>query len=145
MSRLLTGLAFACIACGLLVAGPALGQDAGREKERVDAKIDRLQDKIDAAREREGVLSSQIAEVTHEIRALEDDVGAAEARLDRLEGVLALHQRQLDNLNELFFTQTSRLVYLKRQHRAAVRRLNERIVQIYTSEPTEPFAVVLES
>ncbi|MBA3348646.1 MAG: hypothetical protein H0T13_08815, partial [Actinobacteria bacterium] len=118
MSRLLTGLALACIACGLLVAAPALGQDAAERKRGVDSKIDSLQDKIDRAREREGVLSSQIADVTQKIRALEDDVGAAEVRLDGLEGVLALHQRKLDNLNELFFTQTSRLVYLKTQHKA---------------------------
>ena len=145
MARFLTGLASLCAVCGLLVATPALGQDAEEQKQRVDSKIDRLQDKIDRAREREGVLSSQIDEVSQEIRALEDDVGAAETRLDRLEGVLALHQRKLDNLNELFFTQTSRLEYLQRQHKAAVDRLNERVVEIYTSEPTETLSVVLES
>jgi murein DD-endopeptidase MepM/ murein hydrolase activator NlpD len=145
MSRLLIGLVSACAACGLLLAGAALGQDAEQQKQRVDSRIDTLQSKIDEAREREGVLSSQIADVTAEIRALEDDVASAETRLDRLESVLALHQRKLDGLNELFFTQTSRLEYLQRQHSAATERLNKRVVEIYTSDPTEPLSVVLEA
>ncbi|HET9508653.1 MAG TPA: peptidoglycan DD-metalloendopeptidase family protein [Gaiellaceae bacterium] len=143
MSRLLIGLASACAACGLLLVGPALGQDVEGKKRAVDSRIDRLQDKIDRAREREGVLSSQIADVTAKIRALEDDVGAAESRLDRLEHVLALHQQKLDNLNELFFTQTSRLIFLQRQHHAATERLNKRVVEIYTSDPTDALSVVL--
>jgi len=144
MSRLLIGLAAACACCTLLLAPTAPGQDGAEGKKRaVDSRIDRLQDKIDRARAKEGVLSSQIAEVSAKIRALEDDVGAAEVRLDRLEGVLALHQRKLDRLNELFFTQTSRLVFLQRQHKAATERLNKRVVEIYTSDPTEPLSVVL--
>ena len=78
MSRLLIGLASACAMCALLVAGSALGQDVEGKKRAVDSRIDRLQDKIDRARQREGVLSSQIAAVTAKIRALEDDVGVAE-------------------------------------------------------------------
>ena len=146
MSRLLIGLAAACACSALLLAPVAPGQDGTEQKKRaVDSKIDRLQDKIDRARAKEGVLSSQIAEVTSKIRALEQDVGAAEVRLDQLEGVLALHQRKLDRLNELLFTQTSRLVFLKRQHEAATERLNKRVVEIYTSDPTEPLTVVLEA
>ena len=60
------------------------------------------QKKIEAAREREGVLTSQIAVVTSKIRALQDDVDSASARLDQLENVLALHQRKLDRLNQLY-------------------------------------------
>ena len=146
MSRLLIGLAAACACSALLLAPVAPGQDGTEQKKRaVDSKIDRLQDKIDRAKAKEGVLSSQIAEVTAKIRALEDDVGAAEVRLDRLEGVLALHQRKLDQLNELFFTQTSRLVFLQTQHKAAIERLNKRVVEIYTSDRAEPLTVVLEA
>ena len=146
MSRLLIGLAAACACSALLLAPVAPGQDGTEQRKRtVDSKIDRLQDKIDRAEEKEGLLSSQIAEVTAKIRALEDDVGAAEVRLDRLEGVLALHQRKLDQLNELFFTQTSRLVFLQTQHKAAIERLNKRVVEIYTSDRAEPLTVVLEA
>ncbi len=134
------------LACTLLLSTPAAGEPGlGDRKQAIESKIDRLQGRIDSAREREGVLSSQIEVVTGEIRALQGDVDAASVRLNGLEGVLALHRRKLDHLNELFRLQTSRLVFLQRQHTAATERLNKRIVEIYTSERTEPLAVVLEA
>ena len=91
------------------------------------------------------MLSSQIEAVSSKINALEDDVNAASARLDQLENVLALHRRKLDRLNELYRLQTRKLVFLQRQHRAATARLNRRIIDIYTSEPTEALTVVLQA
>jgi len=141
--RLLIGFA---LACTLLVAGTAAGDPGISERKvAVDSKIDRLQGKIDEARKREGVLSSQIAGVTAKIRALQGDVDAASARLDGLESVLALHQRKLDHLNELYRLQTRKLVFLQRQHKVATARLSKRLVEIYTSDATEPLAVVLEA
>lgn len=141
--RLLIGFA---LACTLLASGTAAGEPGiGERKAAVDSKIDRLQGEIDQAREREGVLSSQIAVVTGKIRALQGDVDAAAAKLNGLESVLALHQRKLDHLNELYRLQTRKLVYLQHQHKAAGERLNKRIVEIYTSDATEPLSVVLEA
>ena len=48
-------------------------------------------------------------------------------------------------MNELYRLQTSKLVFLQRQHRAATVRLNRRIIDIYTSEPTEALTVVLQA
>ena len=130
----------------LLVVAPAAGYDGVAErKAKIDAKIGTLQERIQAAREQEGVLTDQIALVTSKIRALQDDVDSASARLDQLESVLALHQRRLDRLNELYRLQTKRLVFLQRQHKAAEKRLSKRLVDIYTSEPTSTLAVVLEA
>jgi murein DD-endopeptidase MepM/ murein hydrolase activator NlpD len=130
----------------LLVVAPAAGYDGAADKKaRIDAKIGTLQERIDAARAREGVLSDQIAVVTSKIRALQDDVDSASARLSELESVLALHQRRLDRLNELYRLQTQRLVFLQGQHKSAERRLSKRLVDIYTSEPTSALAVVLEA
>ena len=132
--RLLTSLLLACL---FLVASPASGQEGiGERKQVIDGRIDVLQKKIEAAREREGVLTSEIAVVTSKIRALQDDVDSASARLDQLENVLALHQRKLDRLNQLYGIQTRKLVFLQRQHKAAMERLNKRLVEIYTSDPT---------
>jgi murein DD-endopeptidase MepM/ murein hydrolase activator NlpD len=142
-SRLAIGFA---VACTLLVAGTATGQDSpGERKAVIDARIDKLQEKIDRARQQEGVLSSQIEAVSAKIGALQDDVDRASSKLDGLESVLALHQRKLDRLNALFRLQTRKLVFLQRQHRAATDRLNKRIVEIYTSDTTEPLTVVLEA
>jgi murein DD-endopeptidase MepM/ murein hydrolase activator NlpD len=142
--RLSLGLILAAL---LLVASPvASGQESASErKEIVDGRINELERKIEAAREREGVLTSQIEEVTQKINALQDDVDAAAARLDQLENVLALHERKLDRLNQLYALQTRKLVFLQRQHKEAVTRLSKRLVEIYTSERTSSLAVVLES
>ena len=148
LRRLATGtvLASTLLACLLLVVSPALGQEGiGERKEIIDARIDVLQEKIEAARKREGVLTSQIAVVTSKIRQLQTDVDSASARLDQLEHVLALHQRKLDRLNQLYRLQTRKLVFLQRQHKAATERLNKRIVEIYTSDPTSALTVVLEA
>ena len=141
--RLLIGLLTASL---LLVAAPASGQEAPAEKKEViDARIDVLERKIEAAREREGVLTAQIEEVSAKIDALQDDVDAASSRLDQLESVLALHQAKLERLNQLYRLQTRKLVFLQRQHKEAVKRLNKRLIEIYTSEETSPLAVVLEA
>jgi murein DD-endopeptidase MepM/ murein hydrolase activator NlpD len=141
-------LLFACallvLATAALVA-PAFGQ-SDRDKKRVlDARIDVLQGRIDAAREREGALTAQIESVTAKINALEDDVQRAERKLDSLESILALHQAKLDRLNALYALQTRKLIFLQDQHKIAQERLNRRVIEIYTSEPTEPLTVVLSA
>ena len=133
----------AILACALVAVAPAPGQDAERRKHVIDARIDNLQEQIQQAREREGVLSAEIQAVTEKIGALEGEVNAAEARLDQLEGLLALQQRRLDRLTERFHLQTSRLVFLRKQHAIAMERLNQRVVDIYTSGSAEPLSVVL--
>ena len=139
---LFLGLALACL---LLVAAPASGQDIGSRKQMIDGRIDILQKKVESARQREGVLTSEIEVVTEKIHALQDDVDSASARLNQLESVLALHQRKLDRLNELYDIQTHKLVFLQGQHKAATKRLNKRIVEIYTTETMSTLNVVLES
>ena len=142
--RLSIGLLLAGL---LLVASPvASGQESASDRKAiVDGRINALEEKIQAARAREGVLSSEIEVVTDKIDALQNDVEAASARLDQLETVLALHQRRLDRLNQLYELQTRKLVFLQRQHREAVTRLSKRLVEIYTSERTSSLSVVLES
>ena len=139
---MLVGIALACL---LLVAAPASGQDIGARKQVIDGRIDILQKKIEQARVREGILTSEIEVVTDKIHRLQDDVDSASARLNELENVLAQHQRRLDRLNQLYEVQTRKLVFLQRQHKAATKRLNKRIVEIYTTEPTSTLSVVLES
>ena len=147
--RLSPSLRWVCvIGAGLLLAlSPAAsGQEsASRQKEIVDGRINALERKIEAAREREGVLTAESEAVTEKIDALQDDVDAASARLDQLEDVLALHQRKLDRLNQLYSLQTRKLIFLQRQHKEAIARLSRRLVEIYTSERTSSLAVVLEA
>ncbi len=142
--RLSIGLLLAGIV--LFAASVASGQEsASEEKQMVDGRINALEAKIAAAREREGVLSAEIEVVTEKIDSLQNDVDAASSRLDKLESVLALHQRKLDRLNQLYTLQTRKLVFLQRQHGEAVARLSKRLVEIYTSERTSSISVVLEA
>ena len=141
------------LSIGLLLAGLVLlaspvasGQESASDQKRmVDGRISSLQEKIQVAREREGVLSSEIEVVSEKIGALQNDVDAASSRLNELETVLALHQRRLDRLNALYELQTRKLVFLQRQHKEAVARLSKRLVEIYTSERTSSISVVLDS
>jgi murein DD-endopeptidase MepM/ murein hydrolase activator NlpD len=141
------------LSIGLLLAGFVLlaspvasaQESASDQKQMVDGRINALEEKIQAAREREGVLSSEIEVVSDKIDELQNDVNAASARLDQLENVLALHQRRLDRLNQLYELQTRKLVFLQNQHREAVARLSKRLVEIYTSERTSSLSVVLSS
>lgn len=140
-------LIFSSLFAGLfLIAAPASSHNGAHErKDAIDSRVNSLESKIDAARAQEGVLTSQIAVVTSKIRALQDDVDSAASKLDQLESVLALHQSKLDRLNELYRLQTRKLVFLQRQHKEAMARLNARLVEIYTSDPTSALTVVLEA
>jgi murein DD-endopeptidase MepM/ murein hydrolase activator NlpD len=130
----------------LVVAPHASGQEsASRQKEIVDGRINALERKVAAAREKEGVLTAQIEAVTDKIDELQDDVDVASARLGELESLLAQHQRRLDRLNSLYALQTRKLIFLQRQHKGAIARLSKRLVEIYTSERTSEISVVLEA
>ena len=62
-----------------------------------------------------------------------------------LEQDLALHQRRLDRLNELFAFETERLTFLRRQYARVVRQLNLRMIDIYEARDPTIVDVILES
>ena len=125
---------------GLLVAfaAPALaGDNYGDQKASVDAKLAQLHAKIASAHAKETALSSQIGGLTSQIKSLEQRVGDVSSRLTSLQSDLALHQRRLDKLNQLFHLQTIRFRYLEHEYTLALRRLNLRLIDIYKqNEPT---------
>jgi len=127
----------------LLVAAPALAGDIHRQKARVEAKISNLQSKIAAAQRHESSLRGEIAAVTTQIRALESRVVDVSARLDVLQRDLALHQARLDKLNALYDLQTRKYEFEKQQYRAALDRLNARLVNIYMSNDPGALDVIL--
>ena len=128
----------------LLVAAPAAG-DVGGRKRKVDARIDRLHQKIASARAREGVLTGQISAMTTKIRGLEQQVGSATDRLDVLQRDLDLHQRKLDKLTQLFRVETRRYEFLRAQYRGALDRLNRRLVAVYESDDPDAVSVILSA
>ena len=121
---------------GLVLASPAAGDDN---------KLSDVQARLAATRAKETRLTTQISDVTSQIRSLERKVGDVSQKLSVLERDLALHQRRLDRLNELFNFETQRLNFLRRQYASVLRQLNLRMIDIYeTSDPTL-VEVILES
>jgi murein DD-endopeptidase MepM/ murein hydrolase activator NlpD len=121
----------------LAFAAPAAGDNSG--------KISDLQARIAAARVKEARLTTQISDVTAEIRELESKVGDVSQRLSVLEQDLALHQRRLDRLNELFQFETERLNFLREQYETALRELNLRMIELYETNDPTLVEVILES
>jgi|1185.fasta_scaffold07089_1 murein DD-endopeptidase MepM/ murein hydrolase activator NlpD len=126
----------------LALASPAFGDDAGK-KQQLDAKISSLQGRLAASKQQERALRGQVADYTSRIRTLESKVGDVSLLLRTLEADLALHQRRLNALNELFALQTKRFVFLKQQYATSVQVLDQRLVDIYESDPATSIDVFL--
>jgi murein DD-endopeptidase MepM/ murein hydrolase activator NlpD len=126
------------LALGLALAAPAFaGDNFGDQKAAVDAKLSTLHAKIARAQAKESALSTQIGGLTSQIKTLEVKVGDVSSQLATLQSDLALHQKRLGKLNQLFRLQTIRYRYLKHEYKLALRRLNLRLIDIYKQdEPT---------
>jgi murein DD-endopeptidase MepM/ murein hydrolase activator NlpD len=118
------------VVLALLFAAPAAG-DVGTRKQAVDSQLAGLHQQIAAAQAHEGVLSSEIAAVTGEIRGLEARVGDVSTRLTSLQRDLALQQSRLGKLTALFILETRQLRFYERQYSLALHRLNALLVHIY--------------
>ena len=125
------------LAASLVFAAPAAGDNSG--------KIQTLHERIAAARQHEAALSSQIADVTAQIRSLEAKVGDVSQRLSVLERDLALHQSRLDKLTALFTFESRRLAQLRRDYNQAVGELSGRLIEIYESHDPSVVEVLLSS
>jgi murein DD-endopeptidase MepM/ murein hydrolase activator NlpD len=128
----------------LCLAAPALGDDVAKKK-TVDAKIASLHGRIDAQKRQAQRLQATIDGYTSRIRALEARVGDVSLHLQTLESDLALHERRLHALNQLYALQTERWATLRHEEALARRRLNARLVEIYESDPPSSLDVILGS
>jgi murein DD-endopeptidase MepM/ murein hydrolase activator NlpD len=126
----------------LALATPAFGDDVGK-KHQLDAKVSSLQGRLAASQRQERALRGQVDDYTSRIRTLEGKVGDVSLRLQTLEADLALHQRRLDALNALFAVQTKRFVFLRQQYATSIQVLDQRLVDIYESDPATSLDVFL--
>jgi murein DD-endopeptidase MepM/ murein hydrolase activator NlpD len=129
-----------------LVAAPAFGGDnLGQQKASLDAKLQKVQAKIAAAKARESHLNTQIGGLTKQIQTLETQVGGVSSKLSSLRADLALHQRRLHALNHLYQVQTVRFRDLKHEYALAVIRLDHRLVNIYKQPDPGTLDLVLQA
>jgi murein DD-endopeptidase MepM/ murein hydrolase activator NlpD len=138
-------LALSALALALALAAPAAGQDIEGEKAGVDARIAALQAEIDAAKDREGVLTSQLSSVVSELEAAQSAVDQAEGSLDVLEAELASEQARLERLTKRLQEQTRRLRQLEEAHRKAVAALEARLRAIYVQESPDVLSFLVSA
>jgi murein DD-endopeptidase MepM/ murein hydrolase activator NlpD len=139
-----------CLAAALLSAlvvlcvPSALGQSAADRKAELERRISGLRGEIQAARKKEGVLTSDIQAASERIETLGGDIGSLTALIDELEAELAVHEQRLAQLEARVEEQTKGIVHLQTQFGIAQARLEERLVELYQSEDTDAFAILLQ-
>jgi murein DD-endopeptidase MepM/ murein hydrolase activator NlpD len=134
-----------CLACMLLLAAPAAGEDIHRKKREIDRRISTLHSKIARAETQQSVLTQEITLVDAKITALQDDVARAQNLLNALEAQLAASQRRLDRMTRLFALQTRKLELLRRDYGVALARLERRLVDAYETPGVSAIDVMLAS
>jgi murein DD-endopeptidase MepM/ murein hydrolase activator NlpD len=133
------------LALALAFAASAAGQDIEDRKATIDARIAALEADIAAAKEKEGVLTSQLGAVVEELRAAESAVDEAQGSLDRLEAQLAEEQERLDRLTARLQEQTRRLQILQAEFRRAVEILESRVRAIYIEQQPDVLSILVSA
>ncbi len=128
----------------LVVATPVAAQSLYDRKSSLDNRISAVKTRIEYAKRKEGVLSDQIANATADIRALGSDISVLSERVEELESELARFRARLAELVERYEYQTKHLNRLKRDHAAAQRALEARLVELYMSDQTDTVAILLQ-
>jgi murein DD-endopeptidase MepM/ murein hydrolase activator NlpD len=130
------------------LAGVALlspGGSSAASLESIQGQIEKTRGKLEHARGRERVLTSDIAAISGRIRTLEREIGALRRREGRIEHTLAAKRAELAELQERYQREHARYLVLKRKLRRAQVVLGDRLVEIYKSDQPDLLTVVLES
>jgi murein DD-endopeptidase MepM/ murein hydrolase activator NlpD len=133
------------LALALAFSAVAAGQDIEGRKATIDARIAELEAEIAAAKDKEGVLTSQLGAVVGELRAAESAVDEAQGSLDRLEAQLAEERERLDRLTARLQEQTRRLEILQAEYRRAVEILESRVRAIYIEQPPDVLSILVSA
>jgi murein DD-endopeptidase MepM/ murein hydrolase activator NlpD len=127
----------------LALAGAALLLTPAATGQSLDGKIDALRNQIDSEKQKEGVLSSEIASAGDGIESLEDDISSLTSEVSGLERELASHRSRLASLETRYKTQTRHLGRLERDHDIAQGILEQRLVDLYENGQTGTLEILL--
>ena len=136
--------AIVCLVAALAV-GPAGADTISEQKDSVDGRIARLGERVARMQEREKSVRAEVASASMRIRELSDRVGDVSTQLGPLESDLRLRRLRLNRLDALLAVQTSRLAVLRRQHAAALRRLDARLVGLYKTDQPDTLTMLFTS
>jgi murein DD-endopeptidase MepM/ murein hydrolase activator NlpD len=108
-------------------------------------RIDQKQHQIDAAKQKEGVLTTTIQSFSTRIDGLQGQIQATQQQLDRAQSSLERQKDQLLQVRDRLEVARDRLARLRSELATARKLLAARLVEIYKSDTPDALTVVLES
>jgi murein DD-endopeptidase MepM/ murein hydrolase activator NlpD len=123
----------AVLVAGLLVTASAAG-DPGTDKARVDAELGQARTNAEEAGRAAGVLTSELAQISSQVREVESRIASEQAQLASLESELVARRTTLATLARRIEEQTARLEVLGEQHSLAVGILERRVRELYMTD-----------
>ncbi|MEZ5156231.1 MAG: peptidoglycan DD-metalloendopeptidase family protein [Solirubrobacterales bacterium] len=130
------GLTALAVAIAALVVGLALVASAPAED--LDAKLDSKKSELESAKDRKGVLTTEISRYNDQIDQLTGEVAALRTRE-------AAVQQQLDQAEDELAAEQHDLRILRERLARTVKALEDRLVDIYMADEPTAISVVLES
>ena len=108
-------------------------------------RIDKTREQIDAAKQKEGVLSTDIAHFSTRIESLQGEINATQNRLDRAQSSLDRQKAELLEVRDQLEESRDRLERLRSELATARKVLAARLVEIYKADAPDALTVVLEA
>jgi peptidoglycan DL-endopeptidase CwlO len=131
--------ALVCAAAIALVSSPAA--PAADLQSQIDAK----QRQVDAAKQKEGVLTTDISRLSDRIGTLEGQVATLRNREARVKSELAAKQAELDRAVAELRKAKHYLKVVRARLRRAIHVLEQRLVAIYKSDQPDTIDVILQA
>lgn len=141
MARLRLAFIAATVAAFVGVVPVALGDPAS---ESVDARLERLRDSIESAKQREQILTYDLSAASERIDVVGSQAQVVGGHLRELEAQLAEHRSRLAELRLRYALESRRLTTLERAERVSQRRLEQRIVDIYVNDPPDELEILFQ-
>jgi murein DD-endopeptidase MepM/ murein hydrolase activator NlpD len=107
--------------------------------------VDELRNRIAGEKQREGVLTTEIAAASAAIRDSEAELRLVSAKLARIEADLAAKRARLAALTALYARQTRRLALLRSDYAIAERQLENRLVELYQTDQPDFVSIVFQA
>jgi murein DD-endopeptidase MepM/ murein hydrolase activator NlpD len=108
-------------------------------------RIEKKRGQIDAAKRREGVLSTDIQRFSTRIESLQGEITATQARLNRAQASLDRQKAELLEVRDQLEEARDRLERLRSELATARKVLAARLVEIYKADAPDAVTVVLEA
>lgn len=138
----------AAVAAGAAVIGGGAhlaAQSTSEKKEDVDRRLQRAQERLEAVRGRESVLTSQVAVYSGRIREVEARLAPLQTRLTRLEEEVAQLEARLAVLNSRLERARQRLADAETRLVRSQGALADRLREIYRVGEPDPILAMLEA